>query len=224
MKIGIVTVLTSLLLLAGSTLAGDRSWSLFGGEKGSGNVVTETRDVDEFSRIECSGAFDVHVTVGEEQSVTLTFDDNLMDNIETRVRRGTLVLDSRGSYRSRHNCRVVISVRSLEEISSSGSGNMIVEGVRGETFECTVSGSGSMEISGEVARVEATVSGSGDIDLRDLKAEDASAAVSGSGDIAIFASERFEGSVSGSGDISYYGNPSQTRIREHGSGSVRGKG
>ena len=224
MKALFVTAVLSLVLLASPVLSGDRSWSFWNGEEGSGNMETETRQVDEFSRIVCSGAFDVHVTVGDKQSVTLTFDDNLLDNIETRVRRGTLKLDSRGSYHSNAPCKVTITVPSLEEIKSSGSGDVFVDNLQGQSFECSVTGSGSMRVSGTVVRVKAAVTGSGDIDLRQLKAEDASATVSGSGDIAIFASERFNGSVSGSGDISYYGDPPKTRIREHGSGSIRGKG
>ncbi|UCC45887.1 MAG: DUF2807 domain-containing protein [Candidatus Zixiibacteriota bacterium] len=191
--------------------------------EGSGDIVSEERIVDSFQRIKSSGSFDIEVKVGEEQTVTVWFDDNLIEYVITEVRRGTLEIRTERSYSSYDGCRIQITVESLEEVSLSGSGNIYVENLAGDEFVCTVSGSGDLTAEGEVNELEIKVSGSGEVDARDLKAREAYVRVSGSGDVDVWATESLTGRVSGSGDITYYGNPEDVSTRVSGSGDIRGR-
>ena len=208
--------------------------------KGSGDLVTQERALPPFDRIKSSGACDIEVVIGSPQVVKLTFDDNLIDLIETDVDDGTLEIWSDKPYSSRHNCRVEITVDSLSAVSSSGSGDIHVEGLKAHDFEFHLSGSGdfyfqgkseeiNVDISGsgdgflegETGFLDIHVSGSGDIDARQLVADEAEVSVSGSGDVKVFASGSFDGSVSGSGDIVYYGDPEHVSRHVSGSGDIR---
>ena len=53
--------------------------------KGSGNVVTKERDVSGFDKVVVSGLGRVIVTQGDEESLTVETDDNLMQYIETLI-------------------------------------------------------------------------------------------------------------------------------------------
>ncbi len=220
----IVLPVTMLLILsvAGSVSA---DWFGFGSRsiKGSGDLITEERDVGSFQRIESSGAADIFVTVGEELSVKVTLDDNLIDLIETKVRGKTLKIESRENYRSRHGCRIEITVPELERVYLRGSGDILVERLEAEFFEFKLSGSGSLVAEGATDELEVHLSGSGDIDTRDLIAREAYVSLSGSGEIKIHAEESFDGRISGSGDIAIYGNPSDFSKSISGSGSIRKK-
>ena len=218
--IQILTTGLLVLALASPTFADRKSW-WGGGEKGSGDLKTEPREVDEFTRVSLAGSFKVEITVGEAQSVELTFDDNLLDNIVTEVRRGELMLETKDSFSSRKPCLVKITVPTLEGVYCSGSGDIRIDNLKGDQFECQISGSGDVVANGEVKELELVISGSGDIDTRDLKAEDVYARVSGSGDMDVYAIKSIRGTVSGSGDINYYGDPPSTRIRVSGSGDIR---
>lgn len=202
-------------------LAGDL-FGIFGsGERGSGEIASEEREVDEFDRIKIDGSTDVFVTIGEEQSVKVTTDDNLLDNIETRVRgRHTLLISSHGNIRSRRGVRVDITVPKLTSVRISGSGDADIEGLRGESFEIEISGSGDVVVEGEVDEVEITIDGSGDVDARHLKAKDAYVKIAGSGDVDVFAAESFDGNVYGSGDISFWGRPEHVSRHVSGSGDI----
>ena len=102
---------------------------LFGhGIKGSGDRVTESRDVADFNKIRTSGACDVYVSFGDTRSVTVTFDDNLVDLIKTEVKGKTLRIYSEESYSSRKSCKVEITVPKLVAIKSSGSGDFELSG------------------------------------------------------------------------------------------------
>jgi hypothetical protein len=223
-----VAFLTTVWLLAAwpgpgaSVKADDFFRCLFGGKhvEGSGQAKSETRTVESFEEIELSGAYDVFVTIGPEQKVELTFDDNLIDLIRTQVRGHSLRIFSKESYSSDLNCRVDITVPKLEAVSCSGSGDIDVSDLKGELFEFDLSGSGGLRVDGLVDKLEVSVSGSGDVDARELIAKDVYCSVSGSGNIRVHADSSLDGSVSGSGDISYYGSPEHISTHVSGSGRI----
>lgn len=221
--IGFVFALALIGLIVPIVAAGDFFGIKFGEDriKGSGEIVTEERDVRDFDKIKSSGSFDVFIVVGEEQSIEISYDDNLIDLITTKVKGKTLYISSEGSFSSRKSCKIEINVPSLEAVKLSGSGDIEVSNLDAEFFEYSLSGSGDLIASGKVDELEVHVSGSGDIDTRDLMANIVQASISGSGDIKVYAKERLRGKVSGSGDIEYYGDPDKVSSSVSGSGDIR---
>lgn len=225
-KIAVLLLSATLILgLSGPASADSFLGKLFGGNaiKGSGDLVTQPRDVPEFNKIRTSGAFDVFVTIGSSQSLEVTFDDNLVDFIKTEVKGKTLRLYSDESYRSSRGCKIVVTVPSLEAISASGSGDFEIDNLTGDYFEYNISGSGDLTVNGEVTDLEISVSGSGDVDAKNLKAENAWVQISGSGDVEVYAGRSLNCSVAGSGDIRYYGEPTDISRSVSGSGSIRAR-
>jgi len=223
MKKTIFCLLAVILLVVPSTSADDFFNWIAGRHciEGSGDLVTEERDLDRFTRIESKGSVDIFVTVGESQKVSLTFDDNLIDLVETSVRGKTLKITTKESYSSRRACKMEISVPTLEEVRVTGSGDVEIFNLTGNYFEFTVTGSGDMRAEGEIDELDIRVSGSGDVDARELVARDANVKISGSGDVKVHATEGFYGRVSGSGDIDVYGNPEHMSRYVSGSGDIK---
>jgi len=225
MKKAILCLLAIAVIATPSASAGD-VWKFLSGRDyidGSGDLVTEARDLMDFSRIKLSGSMDLYINVGKDYEVKLTFDDNIIDLIETEVRGKTLKIWSEESYSSSRGCRIDINVPTLETVNLSGSGDIEIYDLNGDVFEYAVSGSGDLQVSGEVGEVEIKVTGSGDVDARELKAADVYVRVSGSGDVRVFAAESFDGRVSGSGDIVFYGDPEHVSRHVSGSGDIRKK-
>ncbi len=215
------TLLSIILLLSGPVSASN-FFSIFGDyERGSGVLESVDLDLDNFTKIKTSGSSDIYITLGEKQEVTITFDDNLIEMMKTRVRGKTLKIGSKSSFRSDYNCRFDITIKSLEEISLSGSGKVFIENMNGDFLEVQISGSGEVYAKGEVEELDIRVSGSGSVDSRELKADDVSVSVSGSGGALVYASNSFDGNVSGSGDIRYFGNPGIVDKSVSGSGSIK---
>ena len=52
--------------------------------RGSGDVITETRQVSNFTRIELDGSGDVEIVFGNKESITIEAEDNIMPLIETK--------------------------------------------------------------------------------------------------------------------------------------------
>lgn len=212
-------------LIAGVTAqAGDLFDGLFVNHKtihGSGTLTTETRNLESFTRIDVSMGIDVFVTVGPTQQVKLTFDDNIVGKIRTRVHGNTLEIDSRHSFDCDSDCKIEITVPKLESFSLAGSGNIEIKGVTGDEFEIDLAGSGDIIIDGQTKMLSIDLAGSGDIDTRKLLAEEADVDIAGSGNVQVFATKSLNADISGSGDIRYYGDPEYVDSDVSGSGSIR---
>lgn len=102
--------------------------------------------------------------------------------------------------------------------SSSGRVSALIND--GVVIDTDMSGSGRIELSGELVEAEYSLNSSGRIDALDLKASDVDASNTGSGNIYLWAAEFLDATITGSGDIIYRGNP-QLTIRITGSGNLR---
>lgn len=193
-----------------------------GSVRGSGVKATETRDLPEFNSIVINGSGNVDVEVGEEQSVEVEIDDNLLELIRTKVEGKKLVIDNERSYSSELGLHVRITIPEFEGLVISGAGDGNVSGVDGGQVSFKVNGSGDIDASGRADSVSVSVNGSGDVNLYDLDARDATVKIAGSGDVRIHAEETLNIRIMGSGDVTYTGDPEvETSIM--GSGDVNRK-
>ncbi|MBX3119280.1 MAG: DUF2807 domain-containing protein [Fimbriimonadaceae bacterium] len=192
--------------------------------KGSGNVKSETRKVDAFTKVQSAGPFNVELKIGSPQSVSVSADDNILEIVRTEVKDGTLIIDSSRNFSSTGDIKVTIVVPSLEDFSASGSGDSTLTGLEGKTLGLTVTGSGSVRASGKCDFLVAEVTGSGSIQAGDLTADEASARVTGSGEIHTRPITSLKASITGSGDI-VYASQEKLSVTKNvtGSGDVRAK-
>src|SRR5688500_11474559 len=76
------------------------SFSHWGGEKGSGSVRTERREVSGFKAVDVSGALEVEITTQKDFGVEVEADDNLLSLIRTEVDGETLVIKTEKSFKT----------------------------------------------------------------------------------------------------------------------------
>ncbi len=205
--------------------AGNAAAFSFGNDtiEGSGDMETRELDLKEFQKIDVGGAFDLEITLGDEQKVTMTIDDNLWDNLEAEVHGSTLEIGWDKNCQPDDDCTVVIVVRELKGMEIHGAADVEIEGYRGDSFSFDVSGAAELEMDGEVDRLDINVSGAGDIDTRELMAKSVEISVSGAGEAKVYASESFEGRVSGVGNIHYWGDPEHQKTKVSGLGNIKSK-
>ncbi|MDZ4724489.1 MAG: head GIN domain-containing protein [candidate division Zixibacteria bacterium] len=188
---------------------------------GSGEIVSKTFDLEPFTVIESDAAINITIVVGGSQTVSLSFDDNLINNLELEVHNGILEISGRGSYSAEKSGELVITMPKLEEIDTRGSGSIEIAEFKGGRFFFHNSGSGNFRASGTVDELDIDLDGSGNIDTRELIAKEVTVSLDGSGNIRVFAQDSFDGSLNGSGNIYYYGNPSNHTEERQGSGEIR---
>lgn len=225
-----ISILISMLIMA-ITISGcisiDSGGIAFSSLHGSGEIITEERQISGFNQIHLQGAGNVFLTRGAAQNVQVETDDNIMPFIETRVENSRLIISH-----ARKNIRpgvlnIHISAANLRGVSISGSGDItgneifssdtfyadiagsgdIALKVNAERLESSISGSGSINLSGSTRSYDATITGSGDVDAFDLQTTESSVVITGSGDCRVSVLENLTAKITGSGDVLYKGNP-----------------
>ena len=190
---------------------------------GTGSVVTEQRNVTNFTKVHTSGSTDVEVKQGVDFKVEVTGYSNLIPYFETRLNNGTLELGYKNDVHVRNdNIKVLVTLPVLNGLSTSGSGDISTTGnFSGNTnFDCNISGSGNISIAaGASDQFRSTISGSGDVFALGMIATNAEITISGSGDSEITAVNQLKVTIAGSGNVYYLGTPTIT-AQISGSGSV----
>lgn len=229
--------------------AGGPDWDLHsdfgGGVSGSGKIETEIRNVKDFLSVSIRYPADVIIQQGETESVEVETDDNLLPQISTQVRDGTLVIENRvDDWSERVNAtngiKITITVKDLNEINFSSAGTLRVNGLKTNELRVTLSGAGEMTLNdldvdklearlsgagnivatGITDELELTISGFGDFDAAKLASVTADVRISGAGGATVRVKETLDATVSGAGSIKYYGSPDVHEIIS-GAGSVQ---
>lgn len=172
--------------------------------EGSGNIVSQTRDVGSFDRIDVSDAINLVVTVDgdAEPSVVVSYDDNIIDRLVTAVDGSTLVVEFDGSVRISGKGRSVeVVTQSLVALSTSGASDVVV--------------------TGEAASLFLEASGASDVDATSLTVGDIVVDVSGASDVEIRATGSVTGEASGASDVVVHGDPVEVDVDTSGNSSVR---
>jgi hypothetical protein len=205
---------------------------------------TETRNIDSFDGIHVAGHYDVTLTNGNEGTLTLKGDADDLDQIETYVKKGMLIIKKKESSWFNNwksgRVRISIPVEHIQEVVLSGSGSIqsnhelsagefevklsgsgeIDLTIYVQDLEGTLTGSGDIKLTGESVNSSFILTGSGDIDSSRLKTENGQARVTGSGNIEMQANSEINARITGSGDIVCLGNPQIQNIKTTGSGDV----
>jgi hypothetical protein len=182
--------------------------------------------VSGFDEIVLLTSGDVNVEVTGTESLEIKADDNIMALLTAEVVNGRLELGSSEPFSTTRGITYTITAAELAGVTISGSGDVDASRIDTDSFEATVTGSGTLNPSGTCSRLEATISGSGDInpsgscaDLEvtingsgkfagdDLEAATGTDTVSGSGDAVVNVTDNLSVRISGSGDVRYIGDP-----------------
>ena len=98
--------------------------------KGSGNVVSKTREIKDFTKVEVSKALDCEVFQSDKYKVIIIADDNLQNHIHTTVKNGTLKITSDyGNYRNVKSKLIQVYLPIVEGLEANSASNLSTKGV-----------------------------------------------------------------------------------------------
>ena len=179
----------------------------------AGETVRRSFELQDFSAIEISGAYDLDVKVGGDYSVTISGHETELARSEVSVRKGALVLGSRKrvhrekDHDGHDSLTATVTMPALDRLTVSGVVDADISGVDAGAFEVNLSGVGEVKIEGRCKRLDARVSGVGELNARTLECAEADIALSGMGEASVYARETAKAEVSGMGEINIYGSP-----------------
>lgn len=210
---------------------------------GSGNKITEERQVRSFDAIEVGSAFDVILEKGDIPGVLIEADDNLMRHIITEVHGKTLKISSEARFRLAGKIKVFITYDKLEQIKLSGAAELQADDIiKADDFEITLSGASKasiqlhaddlevklsgaskLYISGVSDEIAARLSGASRLFADQLETEEGSYRLSGSSKAEVWVVQRIDARASGSSRLVYAGNPRQINSNTSGAASISKK-
>jgi len=196
--------------------------------EGEGPVVTKTIELNEFHHLGLGISADVILTQGSKQEVRIKAQQNIIDNIKTKVKGNSWSIDFDENAKDYKNITIYITLPTLESIAIGGSGNISTTNKfdNSDRMDISIGGSGDVSLDLTSKKVNISIGGSGKVDL-DGKGESMNISIGGSGDVAAFnfevnncdvssagsgkidvnVSDKLDVSLVGSGDVRYKGNP-----------------
>jgi hypothetical protein len=205
------------------------------GERGSGNVISETRKVSGFDAVSISYPAEIMIKQGSSESLKIEAEDNLMPNLKTEVKGGTLEIfykrDGNKHVNPTKTVKITIVVKDLSnvdftsagdltidglktnglDVSLSGAGNLNLNKITVKTLGVSLSGAGSLNASGTADDLSLDISGFGDFKGKELHSQDARVQISGAGSATTWVDNNLDAQISGAGSIGYYGSASVTK-------------
>lgn len=181
--------------------------------RGSGTVISESRDVKDFTRIEFVGIGKLRIEQSDTESLSIRTDDNLMEHIATTVENGTLKLHTKNDVNLNPSSEITYTllVKKLERVGVSGGAEMDATGIHTESMTLAVSGAGDMKITGDTVDLKIAISGAGKLSAEGFPSKSATVSISGAGHAVVAVSERLDVDVSGAGHVEYVGDPKVTQ-------------
>ncbi|WP_340111692.1 head GIN domain-containing protein [Maribellus mangrovi] len=208
---------------------------------------TENRNLSGFNAIDVSTGIDLYISMGSSEAVKVVADDDVIDDLKTEVRNGTLHI-----YTKRNNWlnwgdnktrKVYVTVTKLEGIDASSgsdvesentldgekldisasSGSDIELDVHYKNLSLDTSSGSDAELRGKVKYLKLSASSGSDIDAAELESQYCKVSASSGSDISLTVTDELEANASSGADIVYHGNPQMRDIDESSGGDVRGR-
>lgn len=197
------------------------SVSFFSKVKGSGNVVTERRNVTGFTKVDVGGAFQVDVVKGDEFAVEVEADDNLLPLISTKVRNGTLNIDTEERFSTRNGLKVRITAPNIESMDVSGASSATLANVDNEELALDISGASRLKVSGNTISLTIDMGGASKVDASELKASKVTVDGGGASRADVNVTDELKVDLGGASKVTYRGNPSDIEKSTSGASSVK---
>ena len=179
---------------------------------GSGNLVTLDKSFSDFTAIDAGWGFEVTITKSDTYSVSITVDDNMVDNIQVSKSGSTLNIGLKpGSY-NRLTLKANIKLPLLRELQLSGGSHGFVNGFNvppyySGDFILGLSGGSHAEMEGSANKISVEASGGSHLDLTDFPVHNAHVDLSGGSHATINIDGRLDADLSGGSRLYYIREP-----------------
>ena len=179
--------------------------------QGSGRVISEIREISDFSALEVHGAFTVELTTGKKVGCTIRGDDNIVKIVHTDVSGGRLRVFTTQSYISNSILHLLLTVPSLKEITTSGANLVHAVIIKENTLSLHMDGSSTFAVEGQALQLNSVLAGGATLNADRLVAERVNIEITGTGDANVHATGTLNVVINGVGSVRYLGKPVITR-------------
>ncbi len=208
--------------------------------EGSGYIISESRDLGAFNGIEVRGNFSVQITQGDQHSIIVYADDNLLEHIRTDISRDLLKISADKRFTGNEKPKIIIELSELRAIDGSAGAKVYAEeAIHGRELSLKLRSGAESHLNlfydkadievktGAVVKLHGTVEGliansatGANLDARNLTAVNCYVSSKGGAQSNVFVTGQLTAQVSSGGIIRYTGNPIQKTESISGGGVI----
>jgi hypothetical protein len=150
---------------------------------GSGNIITRTFDLTNFSQVEVTNAFEIELTRADSYSVSITAYENLFDHMNISRSGDTLNIKMKPGTYTNTNLKATVSLPQLKRLTLSGAAHGSAKGFQSnQDFQLVESGASTLEV--DIQAGNTTINNSGASKTTGLlRAQDIDVEVSGASSV-----------------------------------------
>ena len=229
------------LLLTLSITSCNGNLNLIDGIDGSGNVVTEKRNIETpFTKIQASTGVEVILEQGSPSELEVEVDDNLMKYIVTRVENGTLIVKIDGNINTMESAIVRVKTKTIEGLESSSgasiktinklsgtsvalktsSGSTIQADLEYEKVSCESTSGSEIKVSGKALTLDTKSSSGSEINAKELASNEITAQSTSGSSTTVNPIVLLNAKASSGSSIDYIKEPKKVIKEETSGGSV----
>lgn len=198
------------------------------GGTGSGNVINETKKVSGFDQVALDGTGTLNITQGNNESLIIEAEDNVIRHIKTSVKNNRLMISYDNSTPTPTKPVIFhLNVKNLNYIDISGAAKLSADNMNADKLEIfvngaaegnltnlqlnnlilTISGAGKLNASGNADTQTITINGAGEYFAPSLNTLNTSVTINGAGKTTVKVSDLLNAIINGGGEVNYFGNP-----------------
>ena len=208
---------------------------------GSGRMTTQTIDLSGVTSVVAEANFVVHLRMGRPAQATITMDDNLADRVVATVTSGQLRLGIKPGMSVRNaTLSADVTVGQLDQLATAGASQVRLDpaltspalqlNIAGTSaitgpvmvgrMQATVSGAGTLALSGTVAQLHFSAAGASQLPLADLTVRNLDATLSGASHAIVTVTDTVAVEAAGASVLRYKGTPRVTSSETSGMSSI----
>ncbi len=205
-------------------------------KRGSGNLITDNREVSGFNEVRLDGAGRLIITQGESENLEIEAEDNIIEELTSEVRDQTLILGFqdqpwRKTVIPTRGITYTLTLTDLTKITFNGAGDLEMESLDTSSLELIIngagqinldeliadsltvkiSGTGTINIGGQVSSQSVSIDGAGNYQAGDLQTSASEINIKGLGNGTLWATDTLNITIEGGGTVNYYGAPNVTQ-------------
>ncbi len=200
---------------------------------GEGTIITSSvNDLPTYHGIQLKSVFNVNVTKGTENMISINGYENLIEHLDFKVENDILILQFEEGCYNNVNLIVDVTIANLNLIDNSGTGNILINSNFDELenlelnsnatgsiktnavtlnvankLSVNLNGTGGIELNGMTSLLEVNNDGTGTFKGFDMIANEAVITNNSTGNTEINVSTQLEAIITSTGNISYKGTP-----------------
>ncbi len=188
--------------------------------RGDGAIVTETRDLPDFTTINSTIVADIFVTQGPLEPIRIEAQQNILDELETQVSINTLTISFDECVEDVDNIRIFITIPDIRALILTGVGSMnTVNQIDVDDLDINLTGVGNFNLEGTADNLNVLITGVGDVLGFSFNTDQCNINITGEGDAEVFVNNELNVTITGIGTVFYLGSPTVTSTIT-GTGSV----